>query len=85
MWLEEAEEPNVRLAPAQSVSIVAGPIEAAAAPAAPARGGPRVDVIVPNRRKRGRPCKCAERGIVCMHQPNKGEAQKIQTTDTEPT
>lgn len=49
---------------------------ATAAPAAPEPGvahpGPELDptpdTTVPTKRKRGRPCKCAQRGIICKHE-----------------
>lgn len=36
-------------------------------------------------KKRGRPCKCAERGISCRHKVNKSEPAKAQPTDPEGT
>lgn len=39
----------------------------------------------PTSRRRGRPCKCAERGIVCAHGPRNSEAIKIENPDNTST
>lgn len=75
VWLEEAEEPPA----AQSTGAVAE--SATAPPEAPTTTG--TPAMLP-RRQRGRPCKCAERGLVCLH-ANRSEASKTQVTETSPT
>ena len=86
VWLEEVEEPTAGSSPTPSTAETPEPAEPTATPTEPThRDAPRVDNVGKQLRKRGRPCKCVKRGIACLHQQNKSEAQKIQTPDTEPT
>lgn len=86
VWLEEVPEPIAGPAPTEPVSPATGPVESAAGstPAAE-RNAPNVAAAARQARKKGRPCKCRERGIVCIHQPKKSEAPKVQTTEKPPT
>lgn len=83
VWLEESEEP----ATAGSASAAAEPAESAAvnANALSTAEAPSTAPLVGQQRKRGRPCKCAERGINCPHRSNKSGVQKTQPTDSSPT
>lgn len=76
VWLEEAEEPRSEQAPAQ----LANPAEAIDSPAesGPLEGeGVRgTAATAAQSRKRGRPCKCAERGIECRHRRNRSGIEK---------
>jgi transposase len=83
VWLEEVEEPTAGSAP--SASTAGEPGEPAVTSPPTNRDAPRAADVGEQLRKRGRPCKCAERGIACPHQRNKSEAQKIQTTESSPT
>jgi transposase len=85
VWLEEVQEPAPQSAPAQPVSTgeesIPAVVESMPVPGRDASSG----ATVVEKRKRGRPCKCSERGILCPHPRNKSEVQKTQTTDSLPT
>jgi transposase len=71
VWLEEAQEPIAEAVPAP--------------PASSGGDAPSETAAVLPERKRGRPCKCVARAIICPHQRNKLGVPKTQTTDISPT
>jgi hypothetical protein len=76
VWLEEGPEP------ASTATATIEPPMTGSAPAAE-KELPNVATVSPG--KRGRPCKCAERGIACTHTRENSAVQQSQTTDESPT
>lgn len=52
----------------------------AVAPAVVADDAPAVSAVAAPKRRRGRPCKCAERGIACTHEPPEKPDKSTETT-----
>jgi transposase len=80
---ESAPPPAAVPAPEQTIAadtLASSPDPAQSAPQAPAASAPQAPVASPEPapppapRRRGRPCKCAERGIVCLHKKSLDEA-----------